>query len=225
MELLEKLLPNAVKIPDEIWQATVETIFMTVVSGLIAGVIGLGIGVLLVVTRPNGILERPKFFNVTDKLVNVFRSIPFVILLALIVPLTRLLTGTTIGTVAALVPLVAGTIPFFARQVEIALLEVNPGVVEAAEAMGTAPRQIITRVYLREGLPGLIRVSAMTIISLINLTAMAGTIGGGGLGNLAIAKGYNRYQTDVTLVATLIILILVFISQAVANWLVKKVSH
>ena len=124
----------------------------------------------------------------------------------------------------ALVPLVIGVIPFFARQIENALLEVDPGVIEAAEAMGTSPLGIIFRVYLIEGLPSIIRVSAVTIINLIGLTAMAGAIGAGGLGNLAITRGYNRFQTDVTFMATLIILIMVFISQAISNQLIKNIT-
>ncbi|MDU4624408.1 MAG: ABC transporter permease subunit, partial [Enterococcus gallinarum] len=148
-----------------------------------------------------------------------------IILLALLGTTTRLIVGTTIGETAALVPLIAGIIPFFARQIEIALLEVDPGVIEAAEAMGTSPLGIIVRVYLPEGLAGIIRVSALTIINVIGLTAMAGAVGAGGLGNLAITRGYNRFQNDVTIMATLIILILVFFSQFVSNLLVKKVSH
>lgn len=174
---------------------------------------------------PSGVLKNPPLYSVLEKIINVCRSIPFIIMLALIQPLTRILAGTTIGTTAALVPLVIGVIPFFARQIENALLEVDPGVIEAAEAMGTSPLGIIFRVYLIEGLPSIIRVSAVTIINLIGLTAMAGAIGAGGLGNLAITRGYNRFQTDVTFMATLIILIMVFISQAISNQLIKKTSH
>ncbi|WP_143164336.1 ABC transporter permease subunit, partial [Enterococcus faecalis] len=129
-----------------------------------------------------------------------------------------------IGAKAALVPLIFGVVPFFARQIENALLEVDPGVIEAAEAMGTSPIGIILRVYLLEGLPGIIRVSALTIINVIGLTTMAGAVGAGGLGNLAISRGYNRFQTDVTIVATLLILILVFLSQFISNQLIKKIT-
>ncbi|MFZ2774212.1 MAG: ABC transporter permease subunit, partial [Trichococcus flocculiformis] len=146
-------------------------------------------------------------------------------LMALIVPFTRLVVGTSIGTTASIVPLVVATVPFYARQIQNALVEVDAGVIEAAQSMGASPGEIIFRVYLKEGLPGIIRVSSVTIINLIGLTAMAGAIGGGGLGNLAITRGYNRFQNDVTLVATIIILIIVFISQAIGNALVKKVSH
>ena len=218
-------LPNVSEIWDEVLQSTWETLYMTLVAGLIAGVLGVILGVILVVTEDGGILESRHLYNVLDKLVNIFRSLPFIILMALIVPFTRLVVGTSIGTTASIVPLVVATVPFYARQIQNALVEVDAGVIEAAQSMGASPWEIIFRVYLKEGLPGIIRVSSVTIINLIGLTAMAGAIGGGGLGNLAITRGYNRFQNDVTLVATIIILIIVFISQAIGNALVKKVSH
>ena len=219
----ERYFPNVVAISDEFVEATIQTLYMTFWTALIAGILGIILGIVLVVTRPGGILESRGLFELLDKI--IVRSIPFIILLALLGTTTRLIVGTTIGETAALVPLIAGIIPFFARQIEIALLEVDPGVIEAAEAMGTSPLGIIVRVYLPEGLAGIIRVSALTIINVIGLTAMAGAVGAGGLGNLAITRGYNRFQNDVTIMATLIILILVFFSQFVSNLLVKKVSH
>lgn len=218
-------LPNVSEIWDEVLLSTWETLYMTLVAGLIAGALGVILGVILVVTQDGGILESKHLYNVLDKLVNIFRSLPFIILMALIVPFTRFVVGTSIGTTASIVPLVVATVPFYARQIQNALVEVDPGVIEAAQSMGASPGEIIFRVYLKEGLPGIIRVSSVTIINLIGLTAMAGAIGGGGLGNLAITRGYNRFQNDVTLVATIIILIIVFISQAIGNALVKKVSH
>lgn len=218
-------LPNVSEIWDEVLLSTWETLYMTLVAGLIAGILGVILGVILVVTEDGGILESRHLYNVLDKLVNIFRSLPFIILMALIVPFTRIVVGTSIGTTASIVPLVVATVPFYARQIQNALVEVDPGVIEAAQSMGASPWEIIFRVYLKEGLPGIIRVSSVTIINLIGLTAMAGAIGGGGLGNLAITRGYNRFQNDVTLVATIIILIIVFISQAIGNALVKKVSH
>ena len=218
-------LPNVSEIWDEVLQSTWETLYMTLVAGLIAGILGVILGVILVVTEDGGILESRHLYNVLDKLVNIFRSLPFIILMALIVPFTRFVVGTSIGTTASIVPLVVATVPFYARQIQNALVEVDAGVIEAAQSMGASPWEIIFRVYLKEGLPGIIRVSSVTIINLIGLTAMAGAIGGGGLGNLAITRGYNRFQNDVTLVATIIILIIVFISQAIGNALVKKVSH
>ena len=216
---------NVIPLKDEIIASTLQTLYMVGVTGLIAGVLGIILGVILVVTDNNGILENTPLYNILDKFVNVFRSLPFIILLALVVPLTRFLVHTSIGTTAAIVPLVIGTVPFYARQIQIALLEVDSGVIEAAQSMGSSPLEIIFRVYLKEGLTAIIRVSSLTIINLIGLTAMAGAIGGGGLGNLAIARGYNRYQNDVNLVATLIILLIVFISQFIGNQLVKRTTH
>lgn len=217
--------PNVISLKEEFIQSTVETLYMTFWTAIIAGVLGILLGVILVVTGKNGVLENRPLYNVLDKLVNIFRSIPFIIMIAVIVPFTRFLVGTSIGTTAALVPLVVGTTPFFARQIQNALLEVDSGVIEAAEAMGVGPFGIIFRVYLKEGLASIVRVSALTIINLIGLTTMAGAIGGGGLGNLAITRGYNRFQTDVTIVATIIILVLVFISQFASNLIIKKITH
>lgn len=225
MEFINNLLPNVTPIWDVVWQSLWETLYMTLISGAIAGVLGIILGVILLITDENGLTPRPALYNVLDKLVNVFRSLPFIILIALIYPFTRMIVGTAIGTTASIVPLVVSTVPFFARQIQNALLEVDPGVVEAAQAMGTSNLDIIFRVYLKEGLASIIRVSSVTIINLIGLTAMAGAVGGGGLGNLAISRGYNRFQNDVILVATGLILIIVFISQAIGNYLVKKVSH
>jgi D-methionine transport system permease protein len=223
--ILERFLPNVIEIPNEFIEATIDTLYMTFFTSLIGGVLGVFFGVVLLVTRERGILENKLIFGFLDKVVNIFRSIPFIILISLLVVMTRAIVGTSIGPTAAIVPLTVGVIPFFARQIEIALLEVDPGVIEAAEAMGTSPFGIIFRVYLLEGLPGIVRVSALTIINVIGLTAMAGAVGAGGLGSLAVTRGYNRFQTDVTWVAMIIILVLVFISQAISNWIVKKISH
>lgn len=223
--ILERFLPNVIEIPNEFIESTIDTLYMTFFTSLIGGVLGVFFGVVLLVTRERGILENKLIFGFLDKVVNIFRSIPFIILISLLVVMTRAIVGTSIGPTAAIVPLTVGVIPFFARQIEIALLEVDPGVIEAAEAMGTSPFGIIFRVYLLEGLPGIVRVSALTIINVIGLTAMAGAVGAGGLGSLAVTRGYNRFQTDVTWVAMIIILVLVFISQAISNWIVKKISH
>lgn len=224
-DFLTNNFENVIKIQDEIFESTMQTLYMVAITAVVGGLLGVLIGIILVVTRPGGILENSIIYNIFDKLVNVLRSIPFIIMMALLVPFTRVIVGTSIGTAAAIIPLIVGIVPFFARQIQNALLEVDPGIIEAAESMGSSPMEIIFRVYLKEGLPGIIRVSAVSFINLIGLTAMAGAIGGGGLGNLAIARGYNRFQNDVTLVATLIILVIVFISQATGNYLVKKTSH
>lgn len=224
-QFLIRYFPNVIEIQEEVIESTFQTIYMVLVTAAVAGILGILLGVVLVVTSPNGILENKRIYNFLDQFVNIFRSLPFIIMMALIVPFTRLLVGTSIGTSAAIVPLVVGTTPFFARQIQNALLEVDEGIIEAAQAMGSTPLEIIFRVYLKEGLIPIIRVSSLTIINLIGLTAMAGAIGGGGLGNLAIARGYNRFQTDVTLVATVLILLLVFISQGIGNYLIRKISH
>lgn len=219
------LIPNVLQMKAEFIQATLETLYMTAVSALVAGILGLGLGVLLVVTQPHGILADGPSYQVLDKLTNLLRSVPFIILLAVISLLTSYLIGTTVGTTASLVPLVFGIFPFYARQVQNALLDVDQGIVEAAQSMGSSPIAIIFRVYLKEGLPDLIRVSIVTVISLIGLTTMAGAIGAGGLGDIAISIGYARFENDVTFVAMIIILILVFAVQLFGDWLVKSVTH
>lgn len=222
---LTSIFPNINdRVQQEIVKSTIETLTMTGITAVFAGMFGVALGVCLVVTRGGGILENRVIYTVLDKVVNVFRSIPFLILSMLLIPFTRALVGTTIGIPGAVVPLVVATIPFFSRQVQLALLEVDPGVIEASVAMGLTPLQIIFRVYLKEGLPSLIRAASLTIISLIGLTTIAGAFGAGGLGNLAISRGYNRFQGDVMLVTVVIILIIVFISQAIGDYLEKKVS-
>lgn len=201
------------------------TLYMLIVSAIFAGLLGLILGVIMVVTDKDRILENKVVYSILDKLTNLFRAIPFVILLALIAPLTKVIVGTRIGATAAIVPLTFSTVPFFARQVEQALADVDGGKVEAAEAMGLSPSEIIIRVYLREGLPSLIRASSITLISLLGLTAMAGTVGAGGIGDLAIAMGYQRYKDDVVIVSVILILIIVYLIQGIANYLIRKTSH
>lgn len=222
---VETYFENALSIRPEILNSIWETLYMLIVSALISGVLGIILGIILVVTEKRGILENQRLYDFLERSVNAFRSVPFIIMLALIAPFTRFIVGTSIGTTAAIVPLVVGTVPFYSRQVQNALLEVDKGVIEAAESMGSSPYEIIIRVYLKEGLSSIIRVSSVTIINLIGLTAMAGAIGAGGLGNLAVARGYNRFQADVTIVATVAIMIIVLISQVIGNFLVKKTSH
>ncbi|HCM89859.1 MULTISPECIES: methionine ABC transporter permease [Vagococcus] len=224
-ENIQRLLPNASKIPNEFLEATVQTIYMVFWTTLIAGILGILLGLLLIIIGPNGFLKNKWLYNTLDKIINTVRSIPFIILLTLLGVVTRFIVGTTIGETAALVPLIIGVVPFYARQIENTLLEVDPGVIEAAESMGTSPVGILFRVYLIEGLPGIVRVSAVTVINVIGFTAMAGAVGAGGLGNLAVTRGYNRFQTDITVVATLLILILVFTSQWASNKIIKKISH
>ncbi|WP_392559625.1 methionine ABC transporter permease [Orbus mooreae] len=223
--LFADYFPNVVMMPDKFVQSTLETIYMTFLSGLIGGLAGVLLAVILVATKSEGVLENKTCYRVLDKLINLFRSIPFIILLALIYPITRFIVGTTVGLNAALVPLTLGFAPFFARQIQNALLEVDEGIVEAAKSMGSSPFEILIHVYLKEGLPAIIRASAVSIISLIGLTAMAGAVGAGGLGSLAINIGYNGFKNDVAVMSTLIILVIVFITQWFCNFLIKKVSH
>ncbi|MGM0168692.1 D-methionine transport system permease [Enterococcus sp. AZ135] len=219
---MSNLFPHVATMQGAIWQATLETVYMTVVSGMIAGIIGLLTGLVLTMTQPGGITEDRSFYSVLDKVVNLLRSVPFIILLAVISPLTSFLVGTTVGTTAALVPLVVGIFPFYARQIQIALQEVGPGVVEAAQAMGLSTSEIVFRVFLREGLADIIRVSTLTVISLIGLTTMAGAVGAGGLGNVAISIGYARFQNDVTFVCMIILLVMVFAVQFIGDRLADR---
>lgn len=224
-ELINKLLPNVVNKIPELGKSIVDTFFMIGISGAISFIFGLILGIILVVTKKGNILENKIIFNVLDKVVNIFRSIPFIILLAAAIPLTRVIVGTAVGTKGALVPLVIGTVPFFTRQIESALSELDNGLIEAAQSMGSSPVEIIFRVYIKESIPNIIRATTITFISLVGLTAMAGSVGGGGLGDLAIRYGYQRFQNDVTFVTIIILLIIVNIIQGIGDFIIKKTTH
>ncbi|ALI32634.1 methionine ABC transporter permease [Weissella cibaria] len=204
-----------------IWQ----TIFMTVGSAIIGGLIGLLFGTGLVLTADDGITPNRPLFQILDKVVSVGRAIPFIIMVVAFSPLTQLIVGTTIGTTAALVPLSLGVFPFYARQVQVALLGVDAGKVEAARSFGATNWDIITDVYLHEGRSELIRVSTVTLISLVGLTAMAGAIGAGGLGTTAIVTGYQRFQNDVMWLATILILLLIVLIQFIGDFFAKRAHH
>lgn len=224
-EFLNQYLPNVMnKLPD-FNESILETLSMLGRSGWISFILGLLLGILLTVTKKGGILQNQPVFQVLDKVINFFRSIPFIILLASLIPLTRMISGTAIGVDGAIVPLVFGTVPFFARQIESALSELNPGLIEAAKSMGDGPVKIIFRVYLKECIPGIVRATTITAISLIGLTAMAGAVGAGGLGDFAIRFGYQRNQTDVTYVAVIVLVILVSVIQLLGNYIAKKSTH
>ena len=212
------------KLPD-FYGSILDTLRMTGRAGAIAFVGGLFLGVVLTVTKEGGILQAKALYQVLDKIINFFRSIPFIILLAALIPLTRLISGTAIGVEGAIIPLVCGTIPFFARQIESALAEMDPGLVEAALSMGSSSVEIIFRVYLKECIPGIVRAVTITAISLIGLTAMAGAVGAGGLGDFAIRFGYQRNQTDVTLASILVLAGLVSVIQLAGNMAAKKHTH
>ena len=225
MKILHLLFPHTMdKLPQFI-DSIFQTLQMVALAGAVSFGIGLVFGVVLTVTRRGGLLAHPLFYSVLDKLINIFRSIPFVILLTALLPLTRAVVGTAIGTRGAIIPLIFGTVPFFSRQVEAALAELDPGLIEAAQSMGDSPWEIIFKVCLRESIPALARATTITTISLIGLTAMAGAIGGGGLGNFAIMWGHQRQQTDCTYAAMIVILALVFAVQAIGNWIIRKTTH
>jgi len=194
-------------------------------SGSISFILGLVLGIVLTVTKKGGILQNQALFQILDKIINFFRSIPFIILLASLIPLTRLISGTAIGVDGAIVPLVFGTVPFFSRQIESALAELDSGLIEAAQSMGSGPLEIIFSVYLKECIPGIARGTTITAISLIGLTAMAGAVGAGGLGDFAIRFGYQRNQIDVTYASVIVLVGMVSIIQIVGNTIVKKNSH
>lgn len=222
---IASILPNVVKLYPEMIKALMDTLYMVSISGIISTLIGFPIGVTLVITKKGGILENSIINNLIGKTINIFRSIPFIILLAAIMPITKFIVGTTIGTQGALVPLIFGSVPFVARQIESVLLNIDSGVIEAAQAMGSSPFEIIYRVMLSEGLGGIIQAITITTVSLIGLSAMAGTVGGGGLGDFAIRYGYQYFQTDVMIVTVIILLILVNIVQGFGDFLSAKLNH
>jgi len=205
--------------------ATGETLYMVVVSTLLAYLIGLPLGIILVVTSPGHIMPNPWVERTLGTVINILRSAPFIILLVALIPFTRSIIGTSIGTTAAIVPLVISAAPFVARMVESSLKEVPYGVIEAALSMGASPQQIIQKVLLPEAKASLILGVAITTISVIGYTAMAGTVGGGGLGDLAIQYGYNRFRTDIMVITVVILVVIVQIIQSLGTALARKLTH
>lgn len=208
-----------------LWTSTLETLYMVMVATFFTVLFGLPLGVLLVATDRSGLMPAPLVNQILGTMVNAARSLPFIILLVVVIPITRLLTGTTIGATAAIVPLSLAAIPFFARVSETSLREVDRGLIEAAQSMGSSPWQIITRVLIPEALPSLVLGTAITIINLIGYSAMAGAIGGGGLGDLAIRYGYQRYETGILVVTVLILIVMVQGLQALGNMLARRLSR
>lgn len=221
--LLASWLPNVDW--QEIGYAGLDTLNMLGGATLFTVLLGLPLGVLLFLTGPRQLLEQRALYAVLSLLVNVLRSVPFVILLILMIPLTVLITGTSLGVAGAIPPLVVGATPFFARLVETALREVDRGILETMQAMGASTWQIITRALLPEALPGLIAAVTVTAITLVSYTAMSGLIGGGGLGDLAVRYGYQRYQPDVMAVTVILLLVLVQILQTAGDKLVVRFSR
>lgn len=204
--------------------AVIDTLYMVGVSGLLSGLVGIPLGVILYLTREHKLLEN-RFINSTvGAIVNATRSVPFIILLVAIIPLTRLIIGTSIGTSAAIVPLTLGAIPFVARIVEGAIAEVPSGVIEAAQSMGASPLQIVTKVLLPEAMPGLIHGMTLTLVTLVGYSAMAGAIGGGGLGDLGIRYGYQRFDGPLMLATVVVLVIMVQLIQSFGDYLVRRVD-
>jgi D-methionine transport system permease protein len=224
-EILSKLMPNVVTKAPELLKCLGQTLVMMGITGGISFAIGLFLGVILTVTRRGNILENIPLWTVLDKIINFFRSVPFIILIALLIPLTRIIVGTAIGVKGSIPPLIFGVVPFFTRQMESALAEIDRGSIEAAQSVGTSPWGIIFRIYLKESVPGIIRGVTITFVSMVGLTAMAGAVGGGGLGDFAIRYGYQRYQTDVTIVTVIILILIVTIIQTLGAFFSRRTSH
>ncbi|KAF0817286.1 MULTISPECIES: methionine ABC transporter permease [unclassified Cytobacillus] len=209
---------------DSMWEATVETLYMTAISVIATFILGAVLGLLLFLTARGNIWENAPINKVISAFVNIFRSIPFIILIVLLIPFTKFLLGTMIGEDAALPALIIGAAPFYARMVEIGLREIDKGVIEAAKSMGAKTSTIIWKVLLPESMPALVSGITVTAIALVGYTAMAGVIGAGGLGNLAYLEGFQRSRSDVTLMATVIILIIVFIIQFIGDIITTKLD-
>ncbi|HHV63918.1 MAG TPA: ABC transporter permease [Peptococcaceae bacterium] len=214
-ESLARIIPKALN----------ETIYMVIFSTFLAYVLGIPMGVFLVITSAGHILPNPWVERTLGTVINIFRSIPFIILMVALIPFTTMIVGTSIGTTAAIVPLVVSAAPFVARLVESSLREVSPGVIEAALSMGASPWQIIYKVLLPEAKSSLILGVAITTINIIAYTAMAGAVGGGGLGDVAIQYGYNRYRTDMMIITVLILVVIVQVIQWLGTTLAQKFSH
>ena len=205
-----------------IWTSTLETLYMVFFSTLFSLLIGFPIGVLLTITKEGNILERPKLNKTLDFIINTLRSFPFIILMILLFPLSRIIVGTTIGSTAAIVPLSISAAPFVARMIEGALSEVDRGLIEASSSMGANNWTIIFKVMIPETMPHILHGITVTVVSLIGFSAMAGTIGAGGLGDLAIRFGYQRFKTDIMIYAVIVIIIVVQLLQSFGNYLVYR---
>lgn len=208
-----------------LWQGTLDTLAMVVVSCLFAYVIGLPIGVAFNVTSPGGLRPHRIFNMVLGWVINIGRSIPFIILLVAIIPFTRILVGTSLGVAGAVVPLVVAAAPFVARIVEQSLAEVDSSLIEAAQSFGASTWQVILKVMLKESLPSLVRGAAITFVTLFGYAAMAGTVGAGGLGDIAIRYGYQRWQSDVMLAAVLLCIVVVQVFQTLGDQIARRIDH
>lgn len=210
---------------DQFIEAIIDTLHMVGMSLLVGSLIGIPLGILLVVTRPGGVLESKVLYGILNPVINIVRSLPFIILLVAIIPFTRFVVNTSIGTSAAIVPLIIYIAPYIGRLVENSLLEVNPGIVEAAEAMGATPLQVIWYFLLPEAIGSLILSLTTATIGLIGATAMAGTVGGGGVGDMAIVYGYQRFDPVVVIATVIILIIFVQGIQSLGNALARKIRR
>lgn len=202
-----------------------QTAVMVAIASLLSTALGLPLGVLLVVTTPGHIFERPLLNRVLGAVVNVVRSTPFIIMMVAIIPFTRLVVGTSVGTSAAIVPLTVAITPLFARLAETAMREVDHGLIEAAEAIGATPLEIITKVIIPEALPGIVAGQTVTLVSLIGYSTMAGTVGGGGLGDLGIRFGYQRFMPEVMVAVVVVLVVIVQAVQIVGDRVARHVNH
>lgn len=202
-----------------------ETLYMLSLSSVFSIILGLGLGILLVITDKRGLYENPIVFKILNSLVNITRSIPFIILIVILMGISEAIMGVAYGPKGVIVPLVAACVPFYARQVELAFSEVDKGLIEAAHAMGLSRIQIITKVYLRESIPTITRSSAIAIINLLGLSASVGVVGGGGIGNYAIRYGHTFNETDTKIACILVIFIIVAIVQGISDIIIKKNTH
>lgn len=209
---------------DLLLKSLAETLYMLSISAILAAIVGIPLGILLVVTEKNNILSCAMINKPLSFLINMVRSIPFIILMVAIIPFTRLVAGTSIGTTAAIVPLTLAAIPYTARLVETSIREIPSGLIEAAKSMGASPVQIIRKVLIPEALPSVIQNITVVIVTLIGSSAMAGTIGGGGLGDLAIRYGYQRFQADIMIATILVLIVIVQLIQWIGNLLSRNVN-
>ncbi|WP_096021931.1 methionine ABC transporter permease [Campylobacter lanienae] len=202
-------------------EATLDTLYMTFVSTLLAFIIGLGLAIILVITSKNGLKPNRAIYNTLDIAVNTLRSFPFIILIIVLFPLTKFIVGTSIGTTAAIVPLTIGSAPFIARLIENAMNEVDSSIIEAALSYGATKTQIIFKVIFIEALPSIINAITLTLIVVIGFTAMAGAVGGGGLGDVAMRYGFQRFRPDIMAYTVIILIVMVQIIQSSGNFLYK----
>ncbi|WP_027338813.1 methionine ABC transporter permease MetI [Halonatronum saccharophilum] len=223
--MMEEIIDFLLRGNDLLWSGTLETLYMVFVSMILGSLVGIPLGVGVVVTEDGNILESKGINFILSTIINITRSIPFIVLLVALIPFTRFIVGTSIGTTASIVPLTVGAIPFIGRIVESAIKEVDGGVIEAAQSMGATPWEIVTKVLLPESLPTLVLGLTITLISLIGYSAIVGAIGGGGLGDIAIRYGYHRYQTDIMIKTIILLVVMVQLIQHFGNLLARKLDR